>query len=93
MGLMRSLTIDALFSDMKIYFNNAGLIGGHGDVLFSCALSNVELYVPRGWQVIAATDCAINVVDEKGYVNAPKSENVLLLHGTARLTGVTVIYV
>ena len=92
-GILRSLTIDAFCSDLKVYFNNAQLAGGHGDLLFSCTVSSIELYVPRSWQVIAASDCAVGEIDEKGYVNAPKSEQVLMLHGTAKATGVTVIYV
>ncbi len=92
-GLLRSLTVDAFCSDLKIYFNGAQLMEGHGDLLLSCTVSSVELYVPRSWQVIAATDCDVSGIDEKGYVNAPKSEQVLMLHGRARATGVTVIYV
>lgn len=92
-GLLRSVTVDSFCSDVRVYFNAAQLMNGHGDLLFSCTVSNVELYVPRDWQVIAATDCSVGDIDEKGYVNAPKSETTLLLHGTARATGVTVIYV
>lgn len=92
-GLFRSVAVDAFCADIKVYVSGAQLMDGHGDLLLSCTVSNVELYVPRDWQVIAATDCTAKEIDEKGYVNAAKSENVLLIHGSARATGVTVVYV
>ncbi|KRL03553.1 LiaF transmembrane domain-containing protein [Liquorilactobacillus capillatus] len=84
--------IDASFSGMKVYFDNAVIAEDSAEINISAAYSGVELYFPKEWRVIDQVDSFLSGLDEKRratVVNGP----TVFLKGSLRLSGVTIHYV
>lgn len=88
----RYASVEASFSNVKIYFDNAHIQTGNAVLDLTSNFSGVELYVPNGWQVINHLDSSFGGVSEKN-----KSEQeitaTLTLEGESAFSGVTIYYV
>jgi Predicted membrane protein (DUF2154). len=84
--------LEANFSGVKIYFDNAKVPSGNATLNIDINFSGVELYIPAEWKVINHLDCSVGGISEKG--KAPAGETITLtLDGDVSFSGITVYYV
>jgi predicted membrane protein len=90
---LQGVEITSSFAGLKLYFNNAQLASGQAVVNVNSRFSGIELYVPRGWQVVNNIRCTAAGLDERRFTNFAKTNAALIIKGTASFSGITVIYV
>ena len=84
--------LEANFSGVKIYFDNAKIPSGNATLNVDINFSGVELYIPADWKVINHLDCSVGGISEKG--KAPSGSSITLtLEGDVSFSGITVYYV
>lgn len=88
----RYAEIDASFSGIKIYFDNAKIPSGNAVLNMNVSFTGVEVYVPSDWKVINHLNSPFGGVSEKG--KKPSGDGpTLTLEGRNSFSGVIVYYV
>ncbi len=89
---LRYAELEANFSGVKIYFDNASVPSGNATLHVDINFSGAELYIPDNWRVINHLDCTVAGLSEKG--KSPSGDHITLtLEGESTFSGITVYYV
>lgn len=83
---------DCIFGSMSIYFDNASLKNGQGELKLDCVFGNIKIYVPRIWLVVNDIDTILGNVSEKGS-KQPAGVSTLHISGDAVFGNVEIIYI
>lgn len=84
--------LEANFSGVKIYFDEAKVPSGNATLNLNVNFSGVELFVPQNWKVINHLDSSFVGVSVKG--KTPSGGAVTLtLEGDSSFSGITIYYV
>ncbi len=88
----RSANLDCTFSAMKVYFDNASIVGDGATINLNVTFSGVELYIPKEWNVVNHATATFGSIDEK---NRPGNyiTPTVILTGTVSFAGVEIIYI
>lgn len=88
----KTADLNCSFGAMKIYFDNAKMLGDSATVSLNISFAGVELFVPKNWKVINKIDTSLGGVDEKNS-SSPTTEKTLILTGKVNLAGVEIVYI
>lgn len=89
---LRYAELEANFSGVKIYFDNAKVPSGNATLNLDVNFSGIEIFVPENWKIINHLGSSFGGVSEKG--KTPSGETVTLtLEGENSFSGITVYYV
>ena len=89
---LRYAELEANFSGVKIYFDNASVPSGNATLQVDINFSGVELFIPDSWKIVNHLDCTVAGLSEKG--KTPSEDHVTLtLEGESTFSGITVYYV
>lgn len=88
----KTANLSCSFSEMKVYFDNAKIIGDTAIINVDVSLAGLELYIPKEWKVDNRIAASLGSVDEK---NKPKSnpEKTVIIQGRVNLAEVVIIYI
>lgn len=89
---LRCAELEANFSGVKVYFDNAKVPSGNATLNLDVNFSGVELFVPRDWHVINHLGSSFGGVSEKGKTPT-EGTTTLTLEGENSFSGITVYYV
>ena len=84
--------LDCSFGGLSVYFDNAMIQNDHAVIEIQASFSGVELYLPRGWNVVNHLETSFGGVDEKNKNNTTGSPVVTLV-GNISFAGVSIIYI
>ncbi len=57
--------LECSFGALKIYFDNAKIPSGKGEIVLDVSFAGVEIYVPREWKLILEADTTFGAIEEK----------------------------
>ena len=77
---------------MNVYFDNAIMEKENAVVKIDVSFAGMQLYIPRGWNVINNTSASFGAVEEKNRIDAVKT-NTLTLIGGISFAGVEIFYI
>ena len=80
------------FGSMNVYFDNAIMEKENAVVKIDVSFAGMQLYIPRGWNVINNTSASFGAVEEKNRIDAVKT-NTLTLIGGISFAGVEILYI
>ncbi len=80
------------FGGMKVYFDNAKIIGETATVNLDVSFSGVELYIPKDWKIINKADISLGAIEEKNSGDS-KAKKTIVLTGKVSLSGVEIMYI
>ena len=80
------------FGSMNVYFDNAIMEKENAVVKIDVSFAGMQLYIPRGWNVINNTSASFGAVEEKNRIDAVKT-NTLTLIGGISFAGVEIFYI
>lgn len=80
------------FGSIKVYFDNAKIVGDSATINIDLSFSGVELYIPKEWKINNKIDATLGGVDIKNE-NNEKTKKTVTLTGRISLSGVEIIYV
>jgi hypothetical protein len=100
-AVSRSLTADSLetvrlscnFGSMEIFFNQAELSPNGANAFINCSFGDIQLFIPRHWQVIDKMSCTLAGVDIKSFAAPAENAPRLTLNGSVSFGGVEVKYI
>jgi hypothetical protein len=80
------------FGAMKIYFDNAKIVGDNAVIDLDISFSGVELYIPKDWRIINKVGVSLGGVEQK---NSSRDEfkKTVTLTGNVNLAGVEIFYI
>ena len=84
--------IDCVFGSMQVYFDDAIMANEIGTVMIEAVFSGVEIYVPKGWNIVNKTSAVfggVNVRESKQY----NGEHTLIVKGDVVFGGLDIIYI
>ena len=84
--------LDCSFGGLKVYFDNALIQNDQAIIEIQASFSGVELYIPKGWNLVNHIEAAFGGVEEKN-MNASGGSPVVTLVGSVSFAGVTIIYI
>lgn len=84
--------LDCSFGGLKVYFDNALIQNDQAVIEIHASFSSVELYIPKGWNLVNHIEAAFGGVEEKN-MNASGGSPVVTLVGSVSFSGVTIIYI
>ena len=90
---LEKVSIDCVMSNVKVYFNNAVLVGDELSIDVRGTMSGVEMYIPRHWRLVNDMNMTAGNVDEKNRAEWTADSPVVRLTGNASLSGVEIIYI
>jgi len=80
------------FGDMKVFFDNA-TPAKKAVIDVSAVFGEIELYIPKGWNVDIGINNVLSEVDEKNRLDKDKKGPKVMLVGNATFSTVSIIYV
>lgn len=89
---LRRIDVKANLSDVNLYLDNAMLQDGHATIKVDVSLGDVNIYVPRSWDVNDSVDAFLADVKFVGMPSGEGTQN-LKVEGSVRLGDVKVHYV
>ena len=89
---LRRIDVKANLSDVNLYLDNAMLQDGHATIKVDVSLGDVNIYVPRSWDVNNSVDAFLADVKFVGMPSGEGTQN-LKVEGSVRLGDVKVHYV
>ena len=89
---LRRIDVKANLSDVNLYLDNAMLQDGHATIKVDVSLGDVNIYVPRSWEVNNSVDAFLADVKFVGMPSGEGTQN-LKVEGSIRLGDVKVHYV
>lgn len=84
------VNVVAHMAGVKVYFDKVNLATETAVINVDSSLSNVELYVPRDWEIVPEIALSMSGVEEIG--GTIKSGPQVTLVGRASLSGIKIIY-
>ncbi len=84
--------IECSMGAMKVYFDNAHILGESAVIHLSAMMSSVELYVPKEWCISQSCVTTLGGVSESGRMD-PNPAKQVSLSGKVTLSGVKIIYI
>ncbi len=84
--------LECSFGNMKIYFDNATMAKDNAIIKVDVSFAGMQIYVPRGWQVINNTDVSFGALEEKNKREVVIT-NTLTIIGDISFAGVEVFYI
>lgn len=85
-------TADCMFGNMAIYFDDASLCDGQGELKVDCVFGNVKIYIPKIWLVVNDMDAILGHASEKGQCQSA-GVSALHIYGDVILGNVEIIYI
>ena len=89
---LRRIDVKANLSDVNLYLDNAMLQDGHATIKVDVSLGDVNIYVPRSWDVNNSVDAFLADVKFVGMPSGEGTQN-LKVEGSVRLGDVKIYYV
>lgn len=89
---LRRIDVKANLSDVNLYLDNAMLQDGHATIKVDVSLGDVNIYVPRSWDVNNSVDAFLADVKFVGMPSGEGTQN-LKVEGSVRLGDVKIHYV
>lgn len=84
--------LECSFGSMKVYFDNARVVGGEAEIRLGVSFGSIELFLPKEWYVMVQTDTPFGGVEEKNH-SRPDGRTTVLLTGEITFSGVSILYV
>lgn len=88
----RNAKLENNFGTMSVYFDNAIVQGGSASVSVESNFGEINLYLPKEWNVQNNLEHSLGTINERGRCQAT-STTVLYLTGSANFGAINVIYV
>jgi predicted membrane protein len=85
--------LECSFGALKIYFDNAKIPSGKGEIVLDVSFAGVEIYVPREWKLILEADTTFGAIEEKGPKYSTEEGPVVLIKGKVSFSGVDIRYI
>ncbi|WP_281165732.1 LiaF transmembrane domain-containing protein [Liquorilactobacillus sicerae] len=89
---LKEVDVVMLMSDMSIYFDQVVAKDTQVEVKLDCTASNLELYIPQGWQVIDQLRPLMSNVEIEPAVDATVLTNTILLTGQLKASNLEAYY-
>jgi Predicted membrane protein (DUF2154). len=87
----KKLKINSSFAGVKVYFDNAKIVGDKAEINVNVSFSGVELFIPKNWNVVSSANVNLAGIDEK---NKGKGDGpTVVITGSLSLAGIEIIYV
>lgn len=77
---------------MKVYFDNAKIMGDNAKINLDISLSGVELYIPKEWKIVDKVNTTLGAIEFKNNRQV-NSEKTITLTGRVNLSGVEITYI
>lgn len=84
--------LNCSFGGLKVYFDNALIQNDQAVIEIQASFSGVELYLPKGWNVVNHLETSFADLEEKNMNNTTGSPVVTLV-GSISFSGVTIVYI
>ncbi|HAT55566.1 MAG TPA: hypothetical protein DCW31_10095 [Lactobacillus sp.] len=84
--------INVSMGEAKIYFDKAHIVGDQANIFLNGNMGEVDLYIPRDWNVDVEIDAPMIDVNEKGVKPTKTGPNVLIT-GAFKLGEIDIIYI
>jgi predicted membrane protein len=84
--------IKTVFGDIKLYFDNAKIPSGKAEIFVDIVFGDVDLYIPRDWNIINKTHAVFGDIDSMHNNITPESPSVTI-YGNAVFGDLKIIYV
>ena len=82
------------FGSMKVYFDNAEIIGGEATIAIDGSFCGIELFIPSNWVVIDEIDHVLSGMDEKNPRRGNSSNGpIVRITGNIKFSGIEIIYI
>jgi predicted membrane protein len=85
--------IKCSFGDVKVYFDNAKIPSGRADIYLDVSFGDVDLYIPRDWNVVNKTQAFFGDVDARMNNALNPDSPILTIHGNVSFGDAKIIYV
>lgn len=85
-------TADCVFGSMAIYFDDASLCNGQGELKVDCVFGNVKIYIPKIWLVVNDMNTILGHVSEKGQCQSA-GVSALHIYGDVVFGNLEIIYI
>ncbi|MDD4111804.1 MAG: LiaF-related protein [Herbinix sp.] len=87
--------IKCSFGDVKVYFDNAKIPSGKADIYIDVSFGDVDLYVPRTWNVVNEAHAFFGDMDISRNININSDPDapVVTIHGNINFGDTSIIYV
>jgi predicted membrane protein len=89
---LKTVKIAAHFCDLSVYFEQVEANNGKIEVYFDSAASNIELYIPQGWQVINELSPLLSNVESEPAADATIITKRIRLSGEMRASNLEIHY-
>lgn len=86
------VNIDCSFAGLKVYFDQANLMGDTAIINFDLDFAGAELYIPKSWRIVDNIHYTLGGMEEAGRM-ADIAEKTITLNGKANFSGVKIIYI
>lgn len=89
---LKEVEVAMLASDMSIYFNQVAVKENQVVVKLDCTASNLDLYIPQGWQVIDRLKSLMGNVEIEPAADATILTKTILLTGQLKASNLEIYY-
>ncbi len=89
---LKTITCRSKFSGVKVFFENADIMGNSADMILDFWFGGLEIYVPKNWNVVDNTDTLCCGLHESG-VKEQNFTKTLILNGKTRFSGIEIKYI
>lgn len=89
---LKTVNISTHFSDISVYFEQVASSNGQIEVYFDSAASNIDLYIPQGWQVINELSPLMSNVESEPAADATIITGQIRLEGEMRASNLEIHY-
>ncbi|SCI90406.1 Predicted membrane protein [uncultured Clostridium sp.] len=84
--------LECSFGNMKVYFDNAIMAKENAVVKIDVSFAGMQIYVPRGWNLVNNTSVSFGAVEEKNKRDSVIT-NTLTIIGDVSFSGVEIFYI
>ncbi len=88
----KSASLRCSFGALKVYFDNAKIVGDTATINLDASFSGIEIYIPKDWKIVNNVDSSLGAVEEKNNSNSVSTKTVTIT-GHVSLAGVEITYI
>lgn len=81
------------FGETKLYFDKAVIRGEKAEIQVDCSFGEIQLFIPREWEIINKVNTSFAGVDEKNPRKSSVEDKEVYLTGSVSFGAVTILYV
>ncbi|MFV0362341.1 MAG: LiaF transmembrane domain-containing protein [Suipraeoptans sp.] len=89
----KGVKLQSVFGGMKVYFDNAHIQGDSAVIKLEVVFGNMELFLPKEWNIIMDTTCVCSGIQEKNRPSGDINGPTVRLTGEVVFGGATILYV